>query len=106
MSSIAIAATVFVIGGIATSVTQRRYFEALAKVSDAVSSDQTVLNDMLARPSRVPVTSAHETSRRLHALVSRKSDPELELRRVLAIVAILLTIGSFLWILLAITLGT
>jgi len=86
------------------SVTQRRYFEALARGSDEVSSTAALQDEFLRRPTRAPITSFSETWRRLRALTVRREDEALEGLRKQAIASIVLSLGAFLWILLAMTL--
>jgi hypothetical protein len=85
-------------------VTQRRYFEALARGSNEVSSTAALQSEFLRHPTRVPITSFSETWRRLRALTVRREDEALERLRKQAIASIVVTLGAFLWILLAMTL--
>jgi hypothetical protein len=84
-------------------VTQRRYFEALARGADEVSSTAALQNEFLRRPTRVPITGFSETWRRLRALTVRRDDGSLERLRKQAIASIVVSLGAFLWILLAMT---
>ena len=94
-----IALLVFIVAGIAASVAQNRYYQALAKESQTVSSNEEVLDEFLGHPTRMPAANARETKRRLRALVTRQSDAKLERMRREALVAVAFASGAFVSIL-------
>jgi hypothetical protein len=98
MNTLAIAFVCFVVGGVAAGIAQRRYYEALARSSDQVSSNAEVLDAYLGNLIRIPATSFRESVRRLRALRTRQPDRVLERMRWQALCAIAFSILAFLWI--------
>jgi hypothetical protein len=94
-TAIAIAFICFVASAIVSGVTTNRYYQTLARKSDAISSNQALLDEFLHAPAQMPRANAAETKRRLSALLTRQTDPALEGLRRAAVVATLIGLGSF-----------
>ena len=98
VTSLAFAFVAFIIGGVLTSVAQRRYYQAVAKSPDEVLRDNAVLDEFLRRPSQIPAATISESGRRLRALRTARTDETLETLRRQTIGAIVFTAGAFIWI--------
>ena len=99
MTALVIVFLSFIGGSIWASVTTNSYFQALARASDAVSSNRAVLDEFLRQPTRMPAANVRETRRRLSALVRGQSDPQLESLRQQALIATVFALASFVAIL-------
>ena len=92
----------FVISGIAMTGAQRLYFDELA-TRGGLTPDAQVAQEILGRPRARPSIAARETVHRLRSLLTRQRDSRAERLRMLALLSIAVTLGSFAWMMM--TLG-
>jgi hypothetical protein len=88
----------FVAIGILTVAAEHLYYQALRERGLGIRDDNEVAAEIRSAPGRLPWVVAVETGHRLRALATRQPDSSLERKRLLACVAIALSIGALVWV--------
>lgn len=84
----------FLVAGVASTVAQKVYFDALSKRHD-VSADADIASEIRAAPRQLPALVAGETSRRWKMLLTPQPKPALERLRLVALAAIAVALIAF-----------
>lgn len=88
----------FFVGGAASIVVQRMFYEGVARDDPSVISDAEVSRRVLRHASTLGSLVPAQTVIRLRALGHRQSDPSVERLRVAALVSGAVMLGGFLGI--------
>lgn len=91
---------IFILAALSMSAIQRQYFGRLAR-QGRVPFEEDVASAIRAQPSRLPWIVSGATQQWLASLIQHQTDPHSERLRWVACAAIVLTLVSFVWVLIS-----